>query len=162
MFKIGKKMTLEIREKMSVSGGQSYKKVIQLVLRTKKLIGERMSWGKFQKRKRFRFMSGQSSKKSRSFKSFDNSFGSKTNSVSSLQTFKSPQPSKLGMSPPNFTFRGRMMSERCPSIINFIRGFAICHKEYVFDVDRLGMLRNATHCWAILGLLVSHQRNLVL
>ena len=36
-------LTLEIKEKMSVSGSQSYKEVVQLALRAKKLTGERMS-----------------------------------------------------------------------------------------------------------------------
>ena len=42
---------------MFVSGGQSYK-VVQLALRAKKLTSERMSRGKFQKRKGFGFVSG--------------------------------------------------------------------------------------------------------
>ena len=33
-------LTLEIREKMSISGGQSYKKIIQLALRVEKLTNE--------------------------------------------------------------------------------------------------------------------------
>ena len=40
-------LTLEIREKMFVSGGQSYKKVVQLTLRVEKLTGERMYRRKF-------------------------------------------------------------------------------------------------------------------
>ena len=36
-------LTLEIRKKISVSGGQSYKKVVQLDLRAEKLTGEKMS-----------------------------------------------------------------------------------------------------------------------
>ena len=44
-------LSLEIREKMSVFGSQSYKKVMQLALRMKKLTDERMSRGSFQKRK---------------------------------------------------------------------------------------------------------------
>ena len=45
MFKEG--LTLKIREKMSIIGSQSYKEVVQLALRVKKLIGERMSWSNF-------------------------------------------------------------------------------------------------------------------
>ena len=45
--KFEKGLTLEIREKMSISGSQSYKEVIQFALRAKKLTGERMSRGKF-------------------------------------------------------------------------------------------------------------------
>ena len=63
-------LTLEIKEKMSVSGSQSYKEVVQLALRAEKLISKRMSQGKFNKRKGFGFVSSQSSKKSRSFDSF--------------------------------------------------------------------------------------------
>ena len=70
---------------MFVSGSRSYKKVIQLALRVAKLNGERMSQEKFQKRKGFGFLSGQSSKKSHSFESSGNSFGSKTYSISSPQ-----------------------------------------------------------------------------
>ena len=73
---------------MSVSSGQSYKEIVKLALRAKKLTSERMSRGKFQKRKGFEFVSGQSSKKSQSFEYFDNSSRSETDSVSSLQTFK--------------------------------------------------------------------------
>ena len=36
-------LTLEIREKMSISGSQSYKEVVQLALRVEKLTSERMS-----------------------------------------------------------------------------------------------------------------------
>ena len=42
---------------MSISGSQSYKEVVQLALRAKKITGERMSRGSFQKRKDFDFMS---------------------------------------------------------------------------------------------------------
>ena len=40
-------LSLEIREKMSVSGSQNYKEVIQLALRAEKLTGERRSRGNF-------------------------------------------------------------------------------------------------------------------
>ena len=99
---------------MSVLGNQSYKEVVQLAFRAEKLIGERRSRGSFQKRKGFGFTSGQSSKKSRSSDSFENSFGSRTDCVGSPRFIQSPQPSKLGMSPQGFTFRGRPMTERCP------------------------------------------------
>ena len=98
---------------MSVSGGQSYKEIVQLTLRAEKLTSERMFQKKFQKRKGFGFVSGQSSKKSCSFESFGNLSRFGTNSVSSPQTFKSPQPSRLDTSPSSSTFRGRMMSEMC-------------------------------------------------
>ena len=45
-------MSLEIREGMSITRSQSYKKVVQLALRVEKLTGERMSCSSFQKRKR--------------------------------------------------------------------------------------------------------------
>ena len=51
-------LTLEIQKKMSVLSSQSYKEVVQLALRAEKLTSERMSWGKFQKRKGFGFVSG--------------------------------------------------------------------------------------------------------
>ena len=63
------RLSLEIRKKMSILDSQSYKKVVQLALRAKKLTNEKMSWGKFQKRKGFGFIFGQLSKKSRSFDS---------------------------------------------------------------------------------------------
>ena len=44
-------LNLEIREKMSVSGSQNYKEVVQLALRAEKLANERGNKGKFQKRK---------------------------------------------------------------------------------------------------------------
>ena len=44
-------LSLEIQAKMSVSGNQSYKEVVQLALRAEKLTGERKSRGNFQKRK---------------------------------------------------------------------------------------------------------------
>ena len=103
-------LNLEIREKMSVFGNQNYKQVVQLTLRVKKLTNERVAKGKFQKKKGFGFMSGQSSKKSRSSESSGNSSGSGAKSISSPQIFWSPQPSKLGISPPNIASRGRAMS----------------------------------------------------
>ena len=81
MFEEG--LNLEVREKMSVSGNQSYKKVVQLALRAKKLTNERFIRGKFQKRKNFGFLSGQSSKKSKSSESSEHSSGSGTESVNS-------------------------------------------------------------------------------
>ena len=81
-------LTLEIREKIFVSGGQSYKEIIQLVLRAEKLTSERMSRGKFQKIKGFGFVLGQSSKKSHSFESSNNLSGYETDSVSSPQTLR--------------------------------------------------------------------------
>ena len=84
---------------MSILGGQSYKEVVQLALRAKRLIGEKMYQGKFQKRKGFGFVSGESSKKSHSFEFSGNSFGYGTDFVSSPQTYRSSQPSRLGTSP---------------------------------------------------------------
>ena len=81
--KFKKGMNLEIREKMFVFSNQNYKKVVQLALRVEKLANERVAKGKFQKRKGFGFMSGQSSKKSRSSESSGNSFGLGAESVSS-------------------------------------------------------------------------------
>ena len=72
-FKEG--LSLEIREKMSVTRSQSYKEVVQLALRVEKLTGERMSQSNFQKRKGFGFMSSQLSKKCRSSESSGYSFG---------------------------------------------------------------------------------------
>ena len=68
---------------MSVSGSQNYKEVVHLALRAEKLTGERRSRGNFQKRKGFGFIPRQSSKKSRSSDSSENSSGSGTDSVSS-------------------------------------------------------------------------------
>ena len=76
-------LSLEIREKMSVSGSQNYKKMVQLALRVEKLTNERGAKGKFQKRKGFGFMSGQSSKKSKSSKSSRNSSGLGAKSIRS-------------------------------------------------------------------------------
>ena len=80
-------LNLKIREKMSIFGNQNYKEVVQLALRVKKLANERMTKEKFQKRKGFGFMSGQSSEKSRSFESSSNSFRSGAKFVSSPQAF---------------------------------------------------------------------------
>ena len=44
-------LSLEIREKMSVSSSQNYKEVVRLALRAKKLIEERRSRENFQKKK---------------------------------------------------------------------------------------------------------------
>ena len=57
-FKFEEGLTLKIRENMSILGSQSYKKMVQLVLKTEKLTSERMFRGSFQKRKRLSFMSG--------------------------------------------------------------------------------------------------------
>ena len=51
--KFEKGLTLKSEKKMFVSGGQSYKEIMQLTLRVEKLTSERMSQGKFQKRKGF-------------------------------------------------------------------------------------------------------------
>ena len=110
-FKEG--LTLKIRKKMYVFDNQSYKKVVQLALRMKKLTSKRMSQGSFQNRKGFGFMSGQSSKKIRSFDSSENFSGFGIGSISSPQATQSPQSSRLGMSPSIFAFRGRSMSEKC-------------------------------------------------
>ena len=88
--------------------------MVQLALRVEKLTGEKRSRGSFQKRKGLDFTSKQSSKKSRSSDSFGNSFRSGTNSVSSLQSIPSSQPSKLRTSPQGFDFRGRTMTKRSP------------------------------------------------
>ena len=64
--------------------------MVQLTLRAEKLTNERMCRGKFQKRKDFRFVSGQSSKKSQNSESFIKSSRSRTNSFSSPQSFRSP------------------------------------------------------------------------
>ena len=111
--KFEESLNLEVREKMYVSDNQSYKEVVQLTLKAKKLTSERLAKGKFQKRKSFRFMSGQSLKKRRSSKSSKNSSGSGAESVRSPQTFRSPRPSRLGISPPSSAFRGRPMSGTC-------------------------------------------------
>ena len=66
---------------------QSYKKVVQLALRAKKLANERLNRGKFQKMRSFGFLSGQSTKKSKSFESLEHSSRSCTESVSSPQVF---------------------------------------------------------------------------
>ena len=50
-------LSLEIREKMSVSGSPSYKEVVQLTLKVEKLTSEKMSRDTFQKRKVFRLIS---------------------------------------------------------------------------------------------------------
>ena len=94
--KFEKGLSLEIREKMPITRSQSYKKVVQLVLRVEKLTSERMS----------RVTSGNSS-------------GSGSRSISSPQSIRSPQPFKLGTSPSGFTFRGRMMTKRCPNYRQF-------------------------------------------
>ena len=112
--KFGEGLSLEIKKKLLVLGSQSYKKVVQLTLRVKKFIGERKFRGSFQKRKGLGFTSRQSLKKSRNFNSFGNFFGSGTDFVNSPQSIQSPQPSKLGTSPQDFAFRGKMMTKRCP------------------------------------------------
>ena len=106
-------LNLEIWEKMSVSGSQNYKEVVQLALRVEKLANEIGNKGKFQKRKGFGFMSGQSSKKSKSSESSGNSSGSGAESASSPQAIRSPQPSRFGTSSSGIASRGRATSERC-------------------------------------------------
>ena len=80
-------LTLEIKEKILITGTQSYKVVVQLALRAQKLTNERMSQSNFQKRKGFNFISSQLSKKSRSYNSSGNSSGFRFGSVSSPQSF---------------------------------------------------------------------------
>ena len=89
---------------MYVSDNQSYKKIVQLALREEKLISERLNRGKFQKKKSFGFLFGQSSKTSKSSESSEHSSESSTESVSSPQAFRSPRPSRLGTSSFGSTF----------------------------------------------------------
>ena len=110
-FKEG--LSLEIREKISITRSQSYKEVFQLALKAKKLTSERMSRNNFQKRKGFGFVPGQSSKKSRSFDFSRNSSGSRSGSISSAQSFWSLQLLKLGTSLSSSTFSGKTMTKRC-------------------------------------------------
>ena len=117
--KFEKGLTLKIRKKKSILGSQSYKEVVQLALRAKKLTNERMSQEKFQKRKGFGFLSGQFLKKSQSSKSSGNSSRFRNDSVSFPQSIQSPQSSRLGTSPPIFTFRGRTMLDKCPHCCQF-------------------------------------------
>ena len=107
---------------MSVSDSQNYKEVVQLALRTEKLTRERRSRGNFQKRKGFEFTLGQSSKKSRSPDSSENSSGSGTDSVSSPQFTRTPQPSKLGTSLQGSASKGRATSDKCPRCRQFHTG----------------------------------------
>ena len=93
--------------------------MVQLALRAEKLANKKGTKGKFQKRKGFEFTSGQTSKKSKSSESSGNSFGSGAESVSSPQTFQSPQPSRFGATPPSTAFGGRATSERCPRCRQF-------------------------------------------
>ena len=81
--KFEKGLNLEIREKMSVSGSQNYKEIVQLALMAEKLANERGAKGKFQKRKGSGFMFGQSFKKNKSSESLTNSSRSGAESVSS-------------------------------------------------------------------------------
>ena len=76
-------LTLEICEKMSIFGNQSYKEIVQLTLRIEKLTSERLTNEKFQKKKSFGFVSGQSSMKRKSLESLRNSSELGANSVSS-------------------------------------------------------------------------------
>ena len=107
-------LSLEIREKISISGSQSYKEVVQLALKAEKLNREKRSRGSFQKRKGLGFTSEQSSKKSHSSDFFGNSSRSGTDSVISPQSIRSSQSSKLGTTPQVSTSRGITMSEKCP------------------------------------------------
>ena len=79
-------LSLEVREKMSVLGSQSYKEVVQLALRAEKHTRERRSRVVFKKQKGFGFTFGQSSKKSCSSDFSKNSSSSGTNFVSSPQS----------------------------------------------------------------------------
>ena len=79
-------LILKIWEKMFMFGSQSYKEIVQLALRVKKLTSEVLARESF-KRESFGFMSAQPSKKNRSSESSSNSFGSRANSVNSAQTF---------------------------------------------------------------------------
>ena len=106
---------------MSISGSLNYKEVIQLALRAEKLTRERRSQGNF-KKKGFGFTPGQLSKKSQSSDSTKNSSDSGTDSVSSPQFIRTPQPSKLGTSSQGSVSRGRVMSERCPHCRQFHTG----------------------------------------
>ena len=67
-------------------------------------------------------MYGQSSKKSRNSESSGNSSGSGVEFVSSSQIFRSPQPSRLGTSPPSTASKGRATSKRCPRCHQFHTG----------------------------------------
>ena len=148
--KFEKGLNLKVREKMSLSGNQSYKEVVQLALRAEKLANERFNRGKFQKRKNFGFSSGQSSKKSKSSESLEHSFRSGTESVSSPQAFRAPQPSRLGTSPPSSTFRRGSMSERCPRCHQFHSRACSVPQGVCFHCGQLGHLKK--NCLKLAGI----------
>ena len=139
-------LSLEITEKMSITETQNYKEVVQLALKAKKLTGERMSRSNFQKRKGFNFISGQSSKKSKNLDFFGNSSSSSFGSISSPKFFQTPQPSKLGTSPPSFAFRGRqILGQKGVQIVDsFILEFVVCHR-YIIIIGKLDTSRDFAH-----------------
>ena len=134
-------LNLEVWEKMSMSGNQSYKEVVQLALREKKLANERLNRGKFQKRKNFGFLSGQSSKKRKSSKSSEYSSGSGTESVSSPQAFK--DHNHLGYVHHRLVllFEEDLCLKDVLVVISFIQKHVAYHKGFVFIVDNQYILR---------------------
>ena len=148
-LKFEKDFNLQIRGKMSVFGNQNYKKVEQLALRAEKLTNERVVKGKFQKKKGFGFMSGQSSKKSKSFESLGNSSGSGADLVSS------PKHSDL-RNHPDLARRHLVpllgvepYQKDVLVVVNFILGLAMLFK-CVFNVDRQITSRSSIRCLILL------------
>ncbi|XVF07246.1 hypothetical protein REPUB_Repub06bG0122200 [Reevesia pubescens] len=118
-------LSLEIREKMPITGSQSYKEVVQLALRAEKLTSERRTRGNFQKRNGSNFVPGQSSKKSRSFDSSGNSSGFGFGFINSPQSTSCPtQPSRFGISAASTAFGGKQIFglKRCQNCQKFHTG----------------------------------------
>ena len=67
--------------------------------------------------------------------------------MSPLSTVAQPraQPSRFGMSSPGSTRRSRMTTKKCPAINSFIQELVVCH-NFVFGMDRLGMLKGFVRC----------------
>ena len=84
-------------------------------------------------------MFGQSSKKSKSSESSSNSSGSGTEFVSSPQTFRSPQPSRFGTSPPVLLLEDELHQKDAHAVDNLTLGLVALLK-CAFNVDRQAML----------------------
>ena len=108
-----------------------------------------MSWGKFQKRKEFGFVSGHSSKRAVVLNL----------SVTHLDLELS-RSVPLRLSNPynhlDWVLHHRVLPSKIEwclkgvfIVSSFIQGFVLCLRKYVFGVFKLVMLRNTAHCWIL-------------
>ena len=122
---------------------------MQLVFRAEKLTNERVAKGKFQKRKGFGFMFGQSFKKSRSSESLGNSSGSGAKSEAHPRYFDLFNHLDLVCHHLVLLPKVVLHQKDILVVVSLTLGLAMLHK-CVFSVVRWAMLKGSARCLILL------------